>query len=159
MRKGSKMTEESRNKMRIAKIGKPGPWRGKKRPVETVIKFKLSHLGKIRSEESKKKQSQTIIENNKRNHPDYVPSNKTILNRRRQERLKKVSGFHSNGEWEILKIQYNFTCPACKRIEPEIKLTRDHIIPISKGGSDNIENIQPLCKPCNSRKHISTIKY
>ena len=75
------------------------------------------------------------------------------------KRKKEASGGHSFEEWELLKAQYNWTCPSCQKKESEIKLTQDHIIPLSRGGSENIENIQPLCKSCNCKKHTKIIKY
>jgi len=89
--------------------------------------------------------------------------NHTRARNNKRHALKRASNlrgdFHTDGEWDIVKKQYNFTCPACKKQEPNIKLTKDHIIPLTKGGSDNIENIQPLCKNCNSHKYTKTIKY
>lgn len=34
----------------------------------------------------------------------------------------------------------------------EVMITVDHVIPKSKGGTEDEDNLQPLCKPCNCRK-------
>jgi hypothetical protein len=50
---------------------------------------------------------------------------------------------------KFLLKKYNFKCVICGKSE---NLTIDHIKPVSLGGSDKIENLQILCKPCNSKK-------
>jgi len=40
----------------------------------------------------------------------------------------------------------------CKNCGNQENLTVDHIIPLSKGGSDNLDNLQILCQSCNSSK-------
>lgn len=79
-------------------------------------------------------------------------------NQRRVNRLGN-GGCHTLSEWEALKVVHKFTCLACLKREPEIRLSRDHIVPLIKGGSDDIDNIQPLCRSCNSIKHSKIIKY
>lgn len=50
--------------------------------------------------------------------------------------------------WEVWR-RDNFTCKHCGSRHD---LTVDHIIAESKGGPTTIENLQTLCRPCNSRK-------
>lgn len=71
---------------------------------------------------------------------------------RRKLRELLVKGTHSKKEWEELKAKHNYMCLNCKRKEPDIKLSKDHITPLAKGGTDFIDNIQPLCRNCNSKK-------
>jgi len=130
-----------------------------------IERLKKSHLGKKNSKESIEKMKQHHL--GEKSHfwkggIDSIPGHRNWVKNKRNRVLKRIqqnTGSHTFGEWELLKKQYNFICPCCKKSEPEIFLTEDHIIPLSKGGSDLIENIQPLCKSCNVKKHTKIIKY
>lgn len=82
-----------------------------------------------------------------------------FLNSRLRIKKMGIKPTLSFEEWLQLKIIFNYTCPACYRKEPEILLSEDHIIPLSKGGSDHVSNIQPLCRGCNSHKRARIIVY
>lgn len=86
-------------------------------------------------------------------HRNYCDKHKDIISHlkaRRYARERGSIGSHTLKEWENLKNTFNNKCAFCGE---KTKLTKDHIIPLSKGGTDFIENIQPLCKNCNSKKH------
>lgn len=74
--------------------------------------------------------------------------------------LQKSAGVNiTPAQWESLKKFYNYTCLRCGRKEPDIKLTHDHVIPLSKGGLNALENSQCLCKSCNSSKGAKHVDY
>lgn len=70
---------------------------------------------------------------------------------KRSERLANARQLarHSSGEWDALKSVCGDACLICGSVET---LVKDHIKPIYQGGSDGIDNLQPLCHSCNSSK-------
>lgn len=77
------------------------------------------------------------------------PRRMAHLKAARYARERGASGSHTLEQWEALKAEHDHKCIGCGETKP---LTRDHIIPLALGGSHDIENIQPLCRNCNSRK-------
>lgn len=51
----------------------------------------------------------------------------------------------------LYKIQ-DGKCAYCGQHRNHKYMTLDHIIPLSKGGTDNLDNLQCTCKKCNSFK-------
>ena len=47
-----------------------------------------------------------------------------------------------------------FTCRYCGRKSDEVKLVIDHVIPVSKGGTNDEVNLTTSCDECNSGKGV-----
>lgn len=61
----------------------------------------------------------------------------------------------SNDLREAIKRRDNYTCCKCGNSvyeEPNLLLEVDHIVPISKGGKTEADNLQTLCWRCNRAK-------
>ena len=43
------------------------------------------------------------------------------------------------------------------KLNPWLTFSVDHFCPVRLGGSDDIENLVPCCRPCNARKRDKTI--
>lgn len=74
---------------------------------------------------------------------------------RYHSKRKASEGFHTRQEWEDRKALYGYQCAYCHK--KLIRLTKDHIVPISRGGTDFIYNIVPACKHCNLTKHTKDL--
>ena len=74
----------------------------------------------------------------------------------KHRKRRYVKPEHTKEDWEAIKERYAYQCFYCGRKSE--RLTKDHIIAVSKGGSDLIENIVPSCMRCNRLKATSPIE-
>ncbi len=145
-----------------------------KRKISEALKGRMpsfipDNKGRERTREHRRKISETLkakgIKPPSRKgirNPDalrYQPGYRAHMEKRRKLRKQGNGGSHTYAEWLALKRHYGNSCAHCGRTEPEVRLTVDHILPISKGGPDSIQNIQPLCLKCNMAKGSSVPAY
>ena len=69
--------------------------------------------------------------------------------RKHRLRVAREKATHTKEEWLALIAEFGGRCVRC--CGPFV-VVKDHIIPLYQGGSDGIENLQPLCINCNSGK-------
>lgn len=113
-------------------------------------------------QENLEKCRQQSLNCRKANPKRYREINRIAKIKQRAKRAK-AEGSYTTQEWINLKEKYNNRCLCCGRHQSELDrvLEQDHIIPLSKAGTNWISNIQPLCHDCNGMggKGVKTIDY
>lgn len=92
-----------------------------------------------------------------------IPEKESSKNKRDEFTFNKYSNFDTTsafydnegfGENTLLKrFLIEEKGPFCEDCGQETKLQVDHIIPISRGGTNDMENLQLLCYKCHQKKH------
>jgi 5-methylcytosine-specific restriction endonuclease McrA len=63
-----------------------------------------------------------------------------------------AKGSHTFAEWLAVIRRHRWKCFYCQRRITRSTVTKDHLIPLSKEGTDFAANLVPACKSCNSGK-------
>lgn len=83
------------------------------------------------------------------------PSRTASANKRRAQKAL-TGGSHTPEQIQALLIAQDFKCAYCGK-DISKRFERDHVLPLSRGGSDDISNIAMCCKSCNSSKNNKTL--
>ena len=89
-----------------------------------------------------------------KDHPEIKRASET----RRRALKHNAYGFHTRDEFHILCESTGWQCSYCGGSLTKKTASEDHIIALSRGGSDSIENIAPACAGCNRRKNAKSAK-
>lgn len=86
----------------------------------------------------------------RKNNPDKI----NALGHAARARKANAEGRFTESEWLAIIARQRGKCASCGK---KRKLTKDHIVPLSRGGSNFAFNIQGLCKSCNSSKNAKMV--
>jgi 5-methylcytosine-specific restriction endonuclease McrA len=70
----------------------------------------------------------------------------------RVQRVAAAAGACTEAEWQEIVARADNRCLRCGASGTDVPLTKDHIVPLAKGGTNCASNLQPLCRVCNSWK-------
>lgn len=131
---------------------------------ETAKKSYLSHRearierAKEYNETQKSKPGflEKMRQKSKESYKRWIEKNPLANRQRNHRRRVSIKGDFSAQEWIALCEKHNNRCLCCGEKKP---LEIDHILPVSKGGANTIDNLQPLCVSCNRSKGTKHIDY
>jgi hypothetical protein len=87
-----------------------------------------------------------------------APSKPPLLDE--NNRVRRFGG----AQWQRVRLEVferdNFTCQYCGLGEPDgvVDFHCDHIVPIARGGTNDIENLATACAFCNTSKGAKTLQ-
>lgn len=128
---------------------------GKKHNDEYRKKYRKTEKGKL-ADLKYRKSNKRKVSLTRYTHSEKGRANGLRHHLKRKEILKGIVHEFTQEEW-LQKVKDTFgVCPRCDKYIGIRKLSLDHIIPISKvekGQVYTINDVQPLCRSCNSSKN------
>lgn len=88
------------------------------------------------------------------------PARLAYLKMRREKAALRLVNCEVNDfkprQWVPILKQFDYTCVYCMKRTG--RLTKDHVIPLHRGGNHTEANLVPACRSCNSSKGKSTLE-
>jgi len=134
----------SYNAVRYSSIRKPPDAGSRARDLERKRIYRIAHPGKMRRVDAKYRAEHASI--------------RRAQDARRRAAKRDAPGSFCANQWKRIVAHYSPTnrCLHCGKVSI---LTVDHVVPLSRGGSNYPSNLQPLCISCNLRKHTHAKDY
>jgi len=88
------------------------------------------------------------------NNPEKAAQRNRISSRNHRAAKRQAQGFHTNKDIARIMEDQHWRCAYCRRLIRKNHHV-DHIIPLSKGGSNWPKNLQLTCEACNFKKNAN----
>jgi hypothetical protein len=118
-------------------------------------KERQTHPAKVRKQDRRIRERHKIrINATKRAWEKRHPDVRKQKRRNRRAKERGAAGRHTQKQVNALYDKQSGKCAFCfRRLNGKYEV--DHYVPLAKGGSNYIENIQLLCIKCNREKHAT----
>jgi len=156
------ISDETRKKMSLAKMGKPGYWLGRKRDKETIRKLRESRIGKPGPRLGSKMSKETKLKMSQDRKGKSIGVDNPFYGRKHTEEAKKrmsdaKGGRHNNPypvDWtdtlrRAIRERDHYTCQVCGKPQGDIALSVHHIDYVKN--NCNTDNLITLCMSCHSK--------
>lgn len=80
------------------------------------------------------------------------PTSAKLANARRRAQMRDTESPLTREQWLAIVEAYDDRCAYCGDLYKVI----EHVIPLSRGGKNEVGNVVPACEPCNDHKHTKT---
>ena len=146
-RRDSHKRWEKDNRGRVNELGREHYQRHKEERLRQIHEYEMQPQNKAR------KAART-----KAREPGWVAANRAKVNakvRRRDHHKRSAVGTYSEEQWQARLDFYGHRCYLCGcdwDALPKGEKTIEHVIPLSRGGTNWPSNLRPACLSCNSSK-------
>lgn len=92
-------------------------------------------------------------------HPERQRQKMRVKRHRQRAILRGLTEHHSKQDRDSVLAKYGNRCLHCRAMPPEVRIVLDHVVPLARGGTNTVDNLQPLCEECNTKKGPTTADF